>query len=73
MQGANGAASFLRAYFVNRVVSNLLSHDIDGLFPVRLELTRTSSFSQVTYKDSVPRLKSHTFTSFIIVFLSLGA
>lgn len=72
MESAGGTTASLRAHLVDRVISKLLSNNIDDFFPIGLEFTRTSSFSNVTDKDSVSWLKSHTFVSFVIIMFAFG-
>ena len=70
MQSANWSTSRLRAHFVDRVISNLFSHNVNKLLPVWSELPRPPSFIEIAYKDSVPRLKNHTFAPLVVVRLS---
>lgn len=69
MQRPNWSTSHLRAHFVNGVLSDLFSHDIDELLPVWSEFARPPSFTEVAYKDSVPWLKNHSSASFVVLCL----
>lgn len=70
MQSTNRSASRLRAHFVDRVISNLFSHDVDELLPVQSKLSRAPSFTEIAYENSVPWLENHTPAPFIVVCLS---
>lgn len=72
MESADGMAPGLRAHLIDWVITKLLSYNLNCFFPVRFQFAWTSSFCNITDKDSVSWLKSPTLVFPVIVMFAFS-